>query len=57
MIFHDYEHDDDYDPPTTDWVDLTVAGSNLRVEVDVNNLGHFRHRDITRATPWRKGKG
>ena len=52
----DYTTTEDYDPPNAEWRDFTPLGSEVQTEVDVNNVGHYRHRNAAQQAAWKKGK-
>jgi len=52
----DYTTTEDYDPPDAEWIDSTLIGSAVQTEVDVNRVGHCRHRNAAQQGAWKKGK-
>lgn len=54
---NDYARPDaDYDPEGAEWHDVTTAGSDHEIQIDLARPDHFRHRFPQHFGPWIEGR-
>lgn len=51
----DWETCADYDRPDADWIEVSALGQTHQLQIDANNVGHYRHRKMSVGEPWVEG--